>query len=261
MKPFYAYKLTNTVTGKSYIGITKKTVAARWTLHVGAALRGKSSHISEAIRKYGKDAFIVECILCCLDYNDLMEYERILIDAHGTLKPGGYNLTRGGGGMVGFKFSDESRKKMSESRMGIVLSDETRAKMSAHWKGKVFSDETKARISASKKGIPRDPETMAKVSETMKRKNAERKEAGLPSLAAIAASKRTDEQIRLTVERTKATKAARIAAGVIYKKPGSSARVKSKEEKEKQALSLKKSWAPRKLRIEVETLAAAGCHA
>lgn len=57
------------------------------------------------------------------------------------------NLSLGGGGPSGCKFSKETREKMSKARIGTTLKDETRRKMSAVRKGIKLSDETKAKIS------------------------------------------------------------------------------------------------------------------
>lgn len=254
MKPFYAYLITNKVNGRQYIGITKKTVEVRWNSHVRAALKGKSSRISVAIRKYGQDAFDVQPLLCCTDYAALMEYEVALIASYNTMKPNGYNLTLGGGGMPGFKFSDESRKKMSNSRMGIVLSEETKAKMSAYWTGRPKNDGRGAKISAAKKGMPRSPETIAKVSLALK---ARYKEFGVP--------KQSKENIEKRIASWRANYEADKAAGIERKIGCGGGAMKGKkqtlETRAKMSASGKAAWAHRKLRAEVKMLAAAGCHA
>lgn len=64
------YVLTNTVTTEQYVGISacidrsgKKTLAARWTRHVGRAVhQDKSWKLCESIRTYGREAFKTEII-------------------------------------------------------------------------------------------------------------------------------------------------------------------------------------------------------
>ena len=81
-----------------------------------------------------------------------------------------FNFTEGGEGTTGYKHSEESRKKMSESQKGKVpwnkgkinvYSEETRKRMSEVKKGKapwnkgkinVYSEETRKKMSKSKKG-------------------------------------------------------------------------------------------------------------
>ena len=83
--------------------------------------------LSNAIEKYGKEAFDVEII----------EYTRASVDAlnsieqwqityRNTLSPNGYNLRGGGKKSV---LSDESKKKIGDRHRGKTLSDETKKKI------------------------------------------------------------------------------------------------------------------------------------
>lgn len=60
-------------------------------------------------------------------------------------KEGGksYNISDGGEGNWGYKFTDEQRKRMSESHKGKKQSEETIAKRVAKNTGKKRSDEQK----------------------------------------------------------------------------------------------------------------------
>lgn len=80
----------------------------------------------------------------------------------------------------GQKFSEESRRKMSEAHKGVPLSEETRRKMSEVHKGlntwmtgRRLSDETRHKMSESHKGKghPISEETRKKISETLKRRH------------------------------------------------------------------------------------------
>lgn len=55
--------------------------------------------------------------------------------------------------MFGRKFSDEHKKKISESNKGRIVSEETRKKMSESRKGIKLSEETRKKMSESKKGV------------------------------------------------------------------------------------------------------------
>ena len=76
-------------------------------------------------------------------------------------------------------FSEEHRRKLSESHKGHTVSEETRKKMSEAKKGenhplygKHFSEETRRKISETNKGHTVSEETRRKISETIKRRHA-----------------------------------------------------------------------------------------
>ena len=57
--------------------------------------------------------------------------------------------------LLGYKFSEESKLKMSQSRLGKKHSEETKHKMSLATKGQKHSEETKKKIGeASSKRVP-----------------------------------------------------------------------------------------------------------
>lgn len=88
----WIYKLTSP-SGKAYIGKTQqKRVDIRLKQHCHKS--SKCRAISHAIQKYGIDSFVVEK----WEYPDeyLTEYEKLFIEDHGTLRPGGYNLNAAG---------------------------------------------------------------------------------------------------------------------------------------------------------------------
>ena len=89
------YKLTFS-DGKSYIGITSRTLHHRLSGHLGAAHAGKPQPICEAIRKLGKPK--AKILLGCQNWEQLCEAERAAIEEYGTLVPNGYNVSSGGGG-------------------------------------------------------------------------------------------------------------------------------------------------------------------
>jgi hypothetical protein len=94
-------------------------------------------------------------------------YESFLIKEFDLRNPEkGYNLTDGGGGILGFKLSEqtkermsrhikspEHRKKISEakmsntSRLGMKHSEDTKKRMSEVAKGRKFSEEHKRNLS------------------------------------------------------------------------------------------------------------------
>ncbi len=152
-RQYIAYRVTNLVNGKVYIGITTAKLPNRWRGHVRAAEVGSKLSLPRAVRKYGTPAFLVEHIASARNQGDLNDLERILIRQHGSNKPDyGYNRTLGGGGVSGLQVSMETRQKLSNVSKGLKRSLETRRKMSAALSGRVISDIMRMKISASLTG-------------------------------------------------------------------------------------------------------------
>lgn len=122
------YKITNSFNGKSYIGQTIQSLTRRFSAHA----LGKSSAISLAIAKYGKEGFSVEEITVCSSLEELNSAEKHYIEIFNTLAPNGYNLHSGGGS---HKVSDETRQKQRISQLGKKQSAETVAKRANAAKG------------------------------------------------------------------------------------------------------------------------------
>lgn len=99
-----------TLNGQQYVGQTNDTYV-RFIGH-----RSSSSgcrYIHSAINTYGWDNAKIEILLTDLTLKEANRLETHYIDTLGTLAPGGYNLTRGGDNR---EFSEDSKKKMSETR-------------------------------------------------------------------------------------------------------------------------------------------------
>jgi len=100
--------------------------------------------------------------------------EQTLITKYGRKDNGTgilYNRTDGGEGSSGFIHSDESRKKISESKKGKKLSPSTSIVRSVvqqgeknSFYGRTHSDETRAKIAASRIGKKASAETRKKMS-------------------------------------------------------------------------------------------------
>lgn len=119
------YLITNIINGKQYVGKTVRSLNIRWREHVKAARENEplSMLIVRAIKKYGKESFKHKILEECSNEDELNEREIFWIKELGTFG-GGYNLTKGGDGMSGYKHSDETRQKMSKTRKGRKLSPE-----------------------------------------------------------------------------------------------------------------------------------------
>lgn len=104
------YKTTNKINGKIYIGQTNKDEDVEYL--------GSGYILMKAIKKYGKNNFIVEVIERCDCKEKLNEREIFWIAFHdSTNRKKGYNISKGGnGGNLG----DEVNRKISKSRKGKV---------------------------------------------------------------------------------------------------------------------------------------------
>jgi len=82
----------------------------------------------------------------------------------------GYNSTIGGEGSIGYKHTDETKKKMSQSGKGKKLSEEHKKKLSLSGKGRKLSDKTKRKISQSNKGRKHSEKHKKRISQSHKGK-------------------------------------------------------------------------------------------
>lgn len=157
------YALTNKINGKVYVGKTINSMAQRITKHKSA----NKTPIQKAINKYGINSFDVSILEYVNTDEGLNEREYFWICELNTRSPLGYNLTDGGEGChnpspetreklreARKHLTDESRKKMSDWRKGIVYSEETRKRMSEAKKGHITSPEHRLKLSIANKGKP-----------------------------------------------------------------------------------------------------------
>jgi hypothetical protein len=88
-------------------------------------------------------------------------------------------LTLGGDGRLGYKLSEETKRKIGEGNFGKIMSDDARAKMSIAAKkrcvgkpspmdGKKHTDDSLKKISESSKGRVFSEESRRKKSESLK---------------------------------------------------------------------------------------------
>lgn len=149
------YVIRNKITGKMYVGQTKKTSFERWKEHCRET---RCSALNNAIKKYGVDSFVVFDIDTAKTQDELDEKERFWISFLGTLVPNGYNLRSGG--RTGGVLSKEAREKISKAKAGKPLSEAQKEAIKNRNQrgenhpmyGKHHSEETKRKIGAANKG-------------------------------------------------------------------------------------------------------------
>lgn len=143
------YCFQNTINGKRYIGqavdLDRRLYEHIYYLRLG---KDKSVALQRAADKYGMENFDITILEYCdtLELNDKEVYYIKYFQSNN--KDYGYNLSSGGNsGLLGFKHSDETRKKISEAKKGWKMSDEHKAFISKLHKGRKRSEETRMKIS------------------------------------------------------------------------------------------------------------------
>lgn len=149
--------------GKKYIGITSMPVEKRWKN--GTAYEN-NAHFTNAIKKYGWESIKHKVLFSNLTEEKAKQLEKQFILMFRTNnRRYGYNITEGGEGIKGFRFSEESKKKMSEKRKGHKFSEEHNTKISKALKGVPKSEEQKLKLRMTMTGRKASEETKKKLSE------------------------------------------------------------------------------------------------
>lgn len=102
----YIYKIVNDVNDKVYIGQTRVTIRSRFNQHKSDAKRGNAENnlLHNAMIKYGINHFYVEEIIKYEFENKqklidvLNDKECFYISFFNSIRPKGYNISKGGGG-------------------------------------------------------------------------------------------------------------------------------------------------------------------
>lgn len=168
------YEIVHVCSGRRYIG-SAVNIDKRWREHVRQLSTGKhhSKFMQRVWNKDGKDSFRFSVLIWCARA-DLLFYEQLCLD---SFKPE-FNSAPVAGSQLGYRHSDETRRRMSQSRpkdfspmTGKTHTAETRARISASRKGKgggPRSPERLAKIGAAHKGRPKSAEHRAKIAATLK---------------------------------------------------------------------------------------------
>ena len=140
------YKVTNIVNSMCYIGQTTRKFERRMKDHISVAIKQNKYWLFHiALREFGLHNFKWEIIYECgtKEMLNMMETFKIMVN-HSHWTEGGYNMTWGGDGTSGYKFSDEHRRKQGERVSG----------KNNPMYGHVYTDEEKSYISkCTKEGI------------------------------------------------------------------------------------------------------------
>ena len=151
------YGWYNTLTDMWYIGQTVRP-EDRFKSHIILSENNDKSYFHKALRKYPLENWVY----CVLEDNvlraNLNMREMDWIEYYDSYYSG-YNLTLGGGGSVSRICTEETKKKISDAKVGKHLSEQAKQRMSesrkgkpSGMKGKHHSEETKKRLSEIEKG-------------------------------------------------------------------------------------------------------------
>lgn len=162
----HIYRIYFPESGKCYIGQTAN-MKRRMMYH----LLKSQQVIGHAFRKYNE--WEIMCLHICHSYDEADRVEIEEIRNFNSIAPNGYNLTRGGEGTGGLKWTDEQKKNASEIHKGLQVGKDNpmfgkkRPDLSARNK----TLESRERIKLANTGRPRldiaernkSPEMRAKV--------------------------------------------------------------------------------------------------
>lgn len=175
MKTGTIYCIENKVNGKKYIGMSTD-YKRRWKNHNKYLNKGKHHNIylQRSWNKYGKENFEFKILEDNIKEENLSDREIYWIDYYNTFEGEGYNLTKGGEGMLGCEFSEKTKRKISNALIGRAFTEEHKRNLienhpdvsgkNNYFYGKSHTEESKRKMSKEKLGIKFSEETKRKMS-------------------------------------------------------------------------------------------------
>jgi len=152
----HLYMIKNIVNGKKYFGITTQNPPIkRWIGHKTVARRKvRKTPLVHAMNKYGFDNFTFEVLVSDEKRDYIYNLEKEYIKKYKTQnREFGYNLSDGGEINIGFTIPKNVIEKRSRDMKG----------KGNHFYGRSHTEETKKKISNSKKGVKLSEETKSKM--------------------------------------------------------------------------------------------------
>lgn len=122
----WIYKITNIQNNKVYIGQTIRPIQDRFHRHINDALNNiLDTHFARAIRKYGKDNFIIEQIDQAQTQDELNKKEQYWIQYYNSVQ-NGYNETD-----AIFKCGGNTYQSKTEKEMEVIKEKIRQTKLGA----------------------------------------------------------------------------------------------------------------------------------
>ncbi len=172
------YLIVNRRSGTTYVGSAARSLAYRWNRHREGLNRGEhpNKHLQAAWNKYGRKSFVFVIAERC--HPDLcITKEQEWMDAVRNSGVELYNKCPVAGSTLGYKYTEEQRAAVTVRLLGGKHSEETKRKMSesrlAHFRsplgkanreaiskaqrGRIVSEEAKRKQAATKKAMYADP--------------------------------------------------------------------------------------------------------
>jgi len=134
------YQIKNTFNGKIYIG-SSKNMNTRLRGHI-VKLRNDqhcNSHLQSAFNKYGEDVFDYSVIEFCSE-EMLIEREQFYVDMLGVISPKiGYNKASDIRRTAGYKWTNASKIKLSNSKKGMKMHENTKKALIEANKSRIYN--------------------------------------------------------------------------------------------------------------------------
>lgn len=156
------YKIVNLISGKCYVG-SAVNLKSRERDHFRDLTAGKHTNqkLQRAWSKYGASAFTF-VVIERLQSNALIEREQHWMDVLNAVR-GGYNISPVAGSQLGFRHTEDARRRMSISQTGKKRAPEAVEKTASALRGRPKTPEHIANASAARKGWKMSPEQIARL--------------------------------------------------------------------------------------------------
>lgn len=196
------YAIWNSVLDKIYIG-QAYNIRKRWKDHRAAFKNSYHSnrYLQAAYDKY-EDFELVFYVIEFCDKLKLDELEQYWMDHYKSYDRNlGYNLSPTAGSSVGYKHSEETLANWSKQRKGKKRSEQAKLAIKEGWKKRKangpVSEETKKKLSESHIGIKRNEEFKINMSKRLMGNNhASGSKRSLAHMAALAEGRRKASRAR-----------------------------------------------------------------